>query len=179
MEGLPQWRVGGGLEGPPPFEGLKPVEGLTFLLGKLEPMPSTVVTEHQSAAQSGMRQALAEKCRIAPLATSRFESITVHAPQPPSLHPSFVPVSPIDRSHSRSVVVGSTLSTSCRLPLTCRMRVRRNLSMEMGASYASVIRLAAGASAFGAADAGALAPGALAFPALAGSLDGDLGIAPG
>ena len=75
---------------------------------RVEPMPSTVVTAHQSAAQRGIRHALTEAWRTLPEAASHEETMTVHAPQPPSPHPSFAPLMPMDRSHSRRVVAGFT-----------------------------------------------------------------------
>ncbi len=85
---------------------------------RVEPIPSTVVTAHQCAAQSGMRQAFTAVWRTAPVNTSNDEIITVHAPQPPSPQPSFVPVSPIERSHSSRVMLGSASLTARRVPLT-------------------------------------------------------------
>mmetsp|Transcript_25892 Transcript_25892/g.81947 ORF Transcript_25892/g.81947 Transcript_25892/m.81947 type:complete len:203 (-) Transcript_25892:211-819(-) len=58
---------------------------------RAEPMPSTVVTAHQSAAGSGMRQALIAACRTSKVPCARLDTTTVHAPQPPSPQPSLVP----------------------------------------------------------------------------------------
>ena len=162
------------------------IRSCTGCMSDVEPIPSTVVTAHQSAAQTGIRLRCSEArpregagaraacvgqgapedafqksvavaagvgttastadvgmlllgCRSggrqlpvgrasgagwrapsidggvadgAPLPASQLESITVHAPQPPSPHPSFVPVRPMERSHSSSVMVGFTSESS-------------------------------------------------------------------
>ena len=41
-----------------------------------------------------------------------------HAPQPPSPHPSFVPVRPMLRRYSRRFIVGGWSATTLRFPLT-------------------------------------------------------------
>ena len=46
---------------------------------------------------TGARQALTLRCATLPLARSARETITVHAPHPPSPHPSFVPHSLVKR----------------------------------------------------------------------------------
>jgi len=56
--------------------------------------PSTVTTCMPSTAYSGHRHALTERCNSDP-SSATLDTITVHAPHPPSPHPSFVPVSPI------------------------------------------------------------------------------------
>ena len=85
---------------------------------RVEPIPSIVVTAHQSTAQSGKRHALTAAWRGAPAAASKLETTTVHAPHPPSPQPSFVPVRPIERSHSSSVMLRSAAAISCFVPLT-------------------------------------------------------------
>ena len=55
-------------------------------------IPSTVTTWHPSTEYSGARQALTERCTSLPF--SKLDTMTVHAPQPPSPHPSLVPVRP-------------------------------------------------------------------------------------
>jgi hypothetical protein len=49
---------------------------------------------------------------------SHRETMTVHAPQPPSPHPSLVPVSEVDRRYCNIVVSGSTSRRVTFLPLT-------------------------------------------------------------
>lgn len=56
--------------------------------------PSTVTTWQLSTAYRGHRQALTALCVSLPSGPSIDETITVHAPHPPSLQPSLVPVSP-------------------------------------------------------------------------------------
>ena len=46
---------------------------------------------------TGARQALTLRCATLPLARSARETMTVHAPHPPSPHPSFVPHSLVKR----------------------------------------------------------------------------------
>ena len=52
----------------------------------------------------------------------RIRSSPVQAPQPPSPHPSFVPVQPEERRYCRSVVSGSGWVTSWRVPLMKKTR---------------------------------------------------------
>ena len=63
---------------------------------RLFPIPSTVVTWHESTEQSGARQAFTATCSIPWLFPSgprrTEETITVQAPQPPSPQPSFGPL---------------------------------------------------------------------------------------
>ena len=55
--------------------------------------PSTVTTWQPTTLYSGARQAFTERCCSLP--SCRAETMTVHAPQPPSPQPSLVPVRPI------------------------------------------------------------------------------------
>src|SRR3954447_19345809 len=72
-----------------------------------EPMPSTVVTDLSAAARAGIRQ----------LATGAPSSSTVHAPQTPAPHTSFVPVKPnVSRSTSIRNASGSS-GSGARRPL--------------------------------------------------------------
>ena len=91
------------------------------------PMPSTVVTTIDSTEQSGARHAFTERCTSSPLPpTSSPETMTVHAPQPPSPHPSFAPVSPRPRRrYSNSVVSGphTAGSTDTRSLLTKKVHI--------------------------------------------------------
>jgi len=56
------------------------------------PMPSTVTTCAPSTQYSGHRHALTAMCVARSAPRSLLETITVHAPQPPSPQPSLVPV---------------------------------------------------------------------------------------
>ncbi len=61
--------------------------------------PSTVTTWQPSTAYRGHRQALTALCVNVRSGPSMADTMTVHAPQPPSAHPSFVPVRPSSASH--------------------------------------------------------------------------------
>lgn len=54
--------------------------------------PSTVTTWHPSTAYMGHRQAFTARCWTLPCC--QLDTMTVHAPHPPSPHPSLVPVRP-------------------------------------------------------------------------------------
>jgi hypothetical protein len=73
---------------------------------RVEPIPSTVITWQPSMAQTGAMQAFTERCTTLFFALSKDDTDTVHAPQPPSPQPSFVPVSPSLRSHASRVCSG-------------------------------------------------------------------------
>jgi len=81
----------------------------------------SVTTCEPSSESSGRRHAFASPVCIFPAASAR-EISTVHAPQPPSPQPTFVPVSAsVSRKYAASVVCGSTPSpalTVCAAPLT-------------------------------------------------------------
>ena len=57
-------------------------------------LPSTVTTWQPSTAYRGHRHAFTARCVSFRCGPSRLLTMTVHAPQPPSPHPNFVPVSP-------------------------------------------------------------------------------------
>lgn len=56
----------------------------------MSPTPSTVLTSHPTTEYTGYRQAFTALTPPSP-----DDMTTVHAPQPPSPHPSFVPVRPL------------------------------------------------------------------------------------
>ena len=67
-----------------PLQGARDEEGISA--------PSTVTTCMPSTAYRGHKQALIDRCSSFPC--SQLETMTVQAPQPPSPHPSLVPVRP-------------------------------------------------------------------------------------
>ena len=88
---------------------VKTEQPIRVLLSLALPMPSTVVTAIPSIEQSGARQPLMELClykkvnttisasffipyRMTFLPLSKYDTITVHAPHPPSPQPSLEPV---------------------------------------------------------------------------------------
>ena len=89
---------------------------------RTSPMPSTVTTWQPSTAYSGYRQAFTARCSSAPepgaACGSGPDTITVHAPQPPSPQPSLVPVRPSARSHESSVASPRPRGRACRFPFT-------------------------------------------------------------
>src|SRR5712692_4660574 len=58
------------------------------------PIPSMVVMHDPSNVATGRRQELMDVCVTLFACGSKCESKTVHAPQPPSLHPILAPVKP-------------------------------------------------------------------------------------
>ena len=70
--------------------------------------PSTVTTCMPSTAYSGHRHALTDRCSSEP-SSATLDTITVHAPHPPSPHPSFVPVSPISARSTKLCLGGMML----------------------------------------------------------------------
>lgn len=63
-----------------------------YVQSKASHPPSTVTTCMPSTLYSGARQALTERCHSCP--SSLLDTMTVHAPHPPSPQPSLVPVRP-------------------------------------------------------------------------------------
>merc|ERR1711939_210135 len=81
------------------------------------PMPSTVITCLPSTLTSGAKQALTDAWYIFFVVGLYCETTTVQAPQPPSAHPSFVPVKPMPRRYSSNVTSGSAVSRTTFVPL--------------------------------------------------------------
>ncbi|KAJ2496490.1 hypothetical protein IWW47_003787, partial [Coemansia sp. RSA 2052] len=65
----------------------------------------------------GQRQALTDVWTIREVSVSYRDTITVHAPHPPSPQPSLVPVRPVPRKYCSSVMSKSGSSTMTRCPL--------------------------------------------------------------
>ena len=56
------------------------------------PIPSTVVMAMSATLHSGVRQALTATCLVTSSSLSYRDTITVHAPHPPSPQPNLLPV---------------------------------------------------------------------------------------
>jgi len=81
--------------------------------------PSTVTTCMPSTLYSGARHAFTERCHSSPSAS--LDTMTVHAPQPPSPQPSLVPVRPCSARQASASRAGSeaprrTLRHTVRAP---------------------------------------------------------------
>ena len=73
-----------------------------WLHGEARHTPSTVTTCMPSTLYSGARQALTERCHSCP--SPQLDTMTVHAPHPPSPQPSLVPVRP-SSAHGAAVLL--------------------------------------------------------------------------
>lgn len=80
------------------------------------PTPSTVTTCLPSTLASGARHALTLAWYTRPVIGFTWLTTTVHAPHPPPLQPSLVPVRSMPRKYSSSVASGLTSRTT-RVPL--------------------------------------------------------------
>eukprot|EP00041_Stephanoeca_diplocostata_P033967 m.1137871 g.1137871 ORF g.1137871 m.1137871 type:complete len:388 (+) comp24437_c1_seq4:2946-4109(+) len=90
---------------------------------RTDPIPSTVVTAAPSTEHSGARQALTDFATTVFVLQSNCRTVTVHAPQPPSPHPSFVPERcRCSRRYVSSVIRGSGLCSVTLFPLTQNSR---------------------------------------------------------
>jgi hypothetical protein len=81
--------------------------------------PSVVTTWQPSTAYMGHRHALTALCWTLPCC--QLDTMTVHAPQPPSPHPSFVPVSPCSaQQQANTRGVGGSMCDCCGVqPCSC------------------------------------------------------------
>lgn len=79
--------------------------------------PSVVTTWHPSTAYMGHRQAFTALCWTLPCC--QLDTMTVHAPHPPSPHPNLVPVSPCSAQQQ-----ANTREDGCRTCDGCVVRLQ-------------------------------------------------------